>query len=38
MPINLETGSETEVEDEGDYTVTFEMTLPESPTREAEGE
>jgi hypothetical protein len=28
MPTNPQTGSEIEVEDDGDYTVTFEMTLP----------
>lgn len=26
--INPETGSEVEVEEDGDYTVTFSMTLP----------
>lgn len=29
---NPETGSEIEMEDDGDYTVTFSMTLPPQPT------
>jgi hypothetical protein len=33
MPlINPETGSEIEVEADGDFTVTFSMTLPQPPT------
>lgn len=27
--INPETGSEVEIEDDGDFTVTFSMTLPQ---------
>jgi hypothetical protein len=34
MPTNPETGSDIEVEDDGDYTVTFEMTLPTPPADE----
>lgn len=29
--INPQTGSDIEVEDDGDYTVTFSMTLPTPP-------
>lgn len=29
--INPETGSEIEIEDDGDFTVTFSMTLPPQP-------
>jgi hypothetical protein len=29
--INPETDSQVEVEDDGDYTVTFSMTLPPAP-------
>lgn len=29
--INPDTGSEIEVESNGDYTVTFSMTLPQTP-------
>lgn len=29
--INPETGSEIEMEDDGDFTVTFSMTLPPQP-------
>lgn len=29
--INPETGSEVEIEDDGDYTVTFSMALPQQP-------
>lgn len=33
MPlINPETGSEIDVEADGDFTVTFSMTLPQPPT------
>lgn len=28
--INPETGSEIEIEDDGDFTVTFSLTLPQS--------
>lgn len=31
MPTNPETGSEIEVEDDGDYTVTWSMKLPDPP-------
>lgn len=31
MAINPQTGSEIEMEDDGDYTVTFSMTLPQPP-------
>lgn len=30
--INPETGSEIDIEPDGDYTVTFSMTLPQPPT------
>ena len=37
MPlINPETGSEIEVEADGDFTVTFSMTLPQQPAVETE--
>jgi hypothetical protein len=29
--INPETGSQVDIEDDGDYTVTFSMTLPAPP-------
>lgn len=31
MAANPDTGSEVEIEDDGDYTVTFSMTLPQPP-------
>jgi len=31
MAINPQTGSDIEMEDDGDYTVTFSMTLPQPP-------
>lgn len=31
MPINPETGSQIEVEDNGDFTITFAMVLPTPP-------
>ena len=34
--INPETGSEIEVEEDGDYTVTFSMALPPQPTDDTE--
>lgn len=37
MPqINPATGSEIEMEDDGDFTVTFTMTLPPQPADNAE--
>lgn len=37
MPTNPETGSDVEIEDDGDYTVTFSMQMPESePTPQNE--
>jgi hypothetical protein len=33
---NPETGSEIEIEDDGDFTVTFSMTLPSQPTADAD--
>lgn len=35
--INPETGSEVEIEDDGDFTVTFPMTLPRQPGDSEEG-
>lgn len=32
MPTNPDTGSEIELEDDGDFTVTFTMQLPAQPT------
>lgn len=32
MPQNPDTGSRIEYEDDGDFTVTFSMTLPPQPT------
>ncbi len=29
MPMNPDTGSEVEIEEDGDYTVTFSMVLPQ---------
>lgn len=37
MAINPNTGSEVEMEDDGDYTVTFSMTLPQQPAEDAES-
>lgn len=37
MAINPNTGSEIEIEDDGDYTVTFSMQLPQQPTNDDEG-
>lgn len=34
MPTNPETGSEIELEDDGDYTVTWSMKLPAPPDDE----
>lgn len=34
MAINPDTGSEVVVEDDGDYTVTFSMTLPQPPAED----
>ena len=34
---NPQTGSEVETEDDGDYTVTFSMTLPQQPTDNEES-
>ena len=36
MAINPQTGSEVEMEDDGDYTVTFSMTLPQPPAKDDE--
>ena len=36
MAINPNTGSEVVVEDDGDYTVTFSMTLPQPPADDDE--
>ena len=36
MAINPQSGSEVEMEDDGDYTVTFSMTLPQ-PTDDDES-
>lgn len=33
MQRNPDTGSEIEIEQDGDYTVTFSMALPPQPTR-----
>lgn len=35
--INPETGSEVDVEADGDYTVTFSMTLPQQPADNEES-
>lgn len=35
--INPETGSEVEIEDDGDFTVTFSMILPPQPADDTEG-
>lgn len=34
--INPETGSEVEMEDDGDFTVTFSMTLPPQPANDTD--
>lgn len=34
--INPETGSEVEIEDDGDFTVTFSMTIPQQPDEDAD--
>ena len=34
--INPETGSEVEIEDDGDFTVTFSMTIPQQPAEDAD--
>lgn len=34
--INPETGSDVEIEDDGDFTVTFSMTLPTKPADDAD--
>ena len=36
MVIYPDTGSEVEVEDDGDFTVTFSMTLPQRPAEDTE--
>jgi hypothetical protein len=36
MAINPDTGSEVVAEDDGDYTVTFSMTLPQPPADNTE--
>jgi hypothetical protein len=33
---NPQTGSEVEIEDDGDFTVTFSMTLPPQPADESD--
>jgi hypothetical protein len=35
--INPETGSEIEIEENGDYTITFSMQLPPEPTQTDEN-
>ena len=35
---NPETGSEIETEEDGDYTITFSMTLPTPPADDTETE
>ncbi len=37
MPTNPDTGSQIEVENDGDYTVTFSMSLPPQPTNDDES-
>jgi hypothetical protein len=34
---NPETGSDIDIEDDGDFTVTFSMTLPPQPTQPDES-
>ncbi len=34
--INPESGSDVEIEEDGDYTVTFSMTLPQQPANDTE--
>lgn len=34
--INPETGSEIEIEDDGDFTVTFSMALPQEPEEDTD--
>lgn len=36
MAINPQTGSEVEMDDDGDFTVTFSMTLPQPPAEDTD--